>query len=185
MRPRRILWLIAAIGLAPIIASVAAYYWFTPSRRINYGELLTTAPAPPVAGVDAEGRPAALADWRGKWLLLIVSPAGCAEACQRALYSTRQARTIQGAQQDRVARVLLQTVAAPLPAADLSAAHPGLRLLRADRSQLDELPLAPRSDAGILLLDTRGNLVLRYGADPDIRGLANDLKRLLRVSQIG
>ncbi|HKW81933.1 MAG TPA: hypothetical protein VJQ49_13065 [Casimicrobiaceae bacterium] len=185
MRPARTLWLIAAIGLAPIVASVVAYYWLTPSRRVNYGELLAIAPAPPVAGIDSEGRPATLADWRGKWVLLIVSPAGCAEACMRALYTTRQARTIQGAQQDRVARVLLQAVSAPLPDAGLSAAHPGLRLLRADRDQLAELPLAPRADVGILLLDTRGNLVLRYGTDPDIRGLAKDLKRLLQTSQIG
>ena len=37
------LWLIVAIGLAPIVASYAAYYWFTPSKRVNYGELLETA----------------------------------------------------------------------------------------------------------------------------------------------
>jgi len=27
--------LIVAIGLAPVIASYAAYYWFTPSKRVN------------------------------------------------------------------------------------------------------------------------------------------------------
>ena len=37
----------------------------------------------------------------------------------------------------------------------------------------------------IILLDPRGNLVLRYGADPDIKRLAADLGRLLRASQIG
>jgi len=41
------------------------------------------------------------------------------------------------------------------------------------------------SAATIVLLDPRGNLVLRYDADPDIRGLANDLQRVLKASQIG
>lgn len=185
MRPPRTLLLIAAVALAPIVASYAAYYWLTPAKRINYGELLATAPTPRVAGVDAAGRPAALEDSRGKWVLLIVSPAGCADACARALYATRQARTIQGPQQDRVLRVLLQTPAAPPLDAKLEAAHPGLGVLRVDRRQLAALPLAPRAEAAILLLDTRGNLVLRYDADPDIRRLANDLQRLLKASQIG
>lgn len=183
-RGRRTLALIAAIGLAPIVASYAAYYWFTPGKRTNYGELLATAPAPPVAGLDADGRPFSLAGLRGKWVLLIVSPTRCAEACARALYATRQARTIQGREQDRVLRVLLQTPAAAPLAPALAAAHPGLTVAHVDATQLAGLPLDPRA-AGILLLDTRGNLVLRYGADPDIRRLADDLQRVLKASQIG
>lgn len=185
MRTPRTLLLIAAVGLAPIVASYAAYYWFTPSKRVNYGELLETASAPAITGFDAEGRLFSLADLRGKWVLLIVSPTGCAEACARALYATRQARTIQGREQDRMVRVLLQTPAAgPLPP-ELAAAHPGLTVAHADARQLTGLPLDTRAAAGVLLLDTRGNLVLRYGADPDIRGLANDLQRVLKASQIG
>lgn len=185
LRPPRTLLLIAAVGLAPIVAAYAAYYWFTPSTRINYGELLETAPAPLVAGLDSDGRPFSLAALRGRWVLLIVSPAGCAEACARALYATRQARTIQGREQDRVVRVLLQTPAAPPLAPELAAAHPGLAVARADEAQLARLPLDARAAAGILLLDPRGNLVLRYGADPDIRRLAGDLQRVLKASQIG
>ncbi|MGH8850557.1 MAG: SCO family protein [Casimicrobiaceae bacterium] len=185
VRPPRTLLLIAAVALAPIVASYAAYYWFTPSDRINYGELLETAPAPLVNGLDADGRAFSLADLRGKWVLLVVSPAGCAEGCARALYATRQARTIQGRQQDRVVRLLLQTPDAPPLMPALAAAHPGLVVVRADAVQLARLPLDAPAGAGILLLDPRGNLVLRYGADPDIRRLANDLQRVLNASQIG
>jgi hypothetical protein len=182
---RRTLLLIVAIGLAPIVASYAAYYWFTPSKRLNYGELLETAPAPIVAGTDADGKAFSLADLRGKWVLLIASRGGCADDCARALYATRQARTIQGREQDRVVRLLLQPLTAPALPQELAAAHPGLVAISIDQRALEHLPFAAGTAAGVLLLDPRGNLVLRYGPDPDIRGLANDLQRVLKASQIG
>jgi hypothetical protein len=120
---------------------------------------------------------------RGKWVLLIASPSGCPDSCERALYATRQARTIQGREQDRVVRVLLQAPMAPALPPELAAAHPGLVIVRADQDELSRLPIG--GGASIVLLDPRGNLVLRYGADPDIRGLANDLQRLLKASQMG
>ncbi len=184
-RGRRTLLLIAAIGLSPIIASYLAYYWLTPSKRVNYGELLETAPAPAIAGSDAEGRSFALTDLRGKWVLLIASRAGCADACARALYATRQARTIQGREQDRVVRLLLQPQTAPTLAPEVAAAHPGLVIVKVDERMLEQLPLGASAVTGVLLLDPLGNLVLRYDADPDIRRLANDLQRVLKASQIG
>ena len=182
---RRTLLLIVAIGLAPIIASYAAYYWFTPSKRVNYGELLETAPVPIVTGRDADGKAFSLTELRGKWVLLIASRASCADDCVRTLYATRQARTIQGREQDRVVRVLLQPLTAPTLAPELAAAHPGLVVAGVDQPALEQLPLGTSAVDGVLLLDPRGNLVLRYGADPDIRGLATDLQRLLKASQIG
>jgi cytochrome oxidase Cu insertion factor (SCO1/SenC/PrrC family) len=184
-RGRRTLLIIVAIGLAPIVASYAAYYWFTPSKRVNYGELLATAPAPILAGKRDDGGPFTLDELRGKWVLLIASRAGCDENCARALYATRQARTIQGREQDRVVRLLLQPTAAPRLAPELAAAHPGLVVVNVVPRELGQLPLGTETTPDVLLLDPRGNLVLRYGADPDIRGLANDLQRLLKASQIG
>jgi hypothetical protein len=105
-------------------------------------------------------------------VLLIASRANCADDCARALYATRQARTIQGREQDRVVRVLLQPLTAPTLAPELAAAHPGLVVARVDQHALEQLPLGTSAVDGVLLLDPRGNLVLRHGADPDVRGLA-------------
>ena len=182
---RRTLLLIVAIGLAPIVASYAAYYWFTPSTRVNYGELLETAPAPIVVGTNSDGKGFSLTDLRGKWVLLIARRGGCSDDCARALYATRQARTIQGREQDRVVRLLLQPLPAPAPPQELAAADPGLVVVSIEQHALEQLPLGESAAAGILLLDPRGNLVLRYGPDPDIRRLANDLQRVLKASQIG
>jgi hypothetical protein len=37
----------------------------------------------------------------------------------------------------------------------------------------------------VYVIDPLGNLVLRYPTNPDIRGIANDLARLLKASRIG
>ena len=182
---RRTLLLLALVALAPIVAAYVAYYGFAPTKRVNYGELLDPRPAPAIAGEYPDGKPFVLAELRGRWLLLVVSGPDCGDACRRALYATRVARTIQGHEQDRVVRVWLRPATAPSPPAELLAGNPGLVAARVAPAELTRLPIDAGSGAGILLLDPRGNLVLRYGDDPDAERLAKDLQRLLRASQIG
>jgi len=179
------LLLLALVALSPIVAAYVAYYGFAPSKRVNYGKLLEPGPAPAIAGTYADGRPFALGELRGKWVLLVVTGSDCGEACRRALHATRVARTIQGREQDRVVRAWLQPAAAPPPPAELLAWEPGLVAARAAPIELAELPIDQGGAASILLLDPHGNLVLRYGDDPDIERLAKDLQRLLSASQIG
>jgi hypothetical protein len=92
---------------------------------------------------------------------------------------------MQGREQERVTRVWLQPTGAPPPAPEFLARHPGMTLMRGDPRQWDALPGPEAAAASIYLLDPLGNLVLRYPADPDIKRLAKDLERLLRVSRIG
>lgn len=182
---RRTLLLLALVSLAPIVASYVTYYWFVPDRRVNYGELLAPGPPPAVTGIAVAGTPFALSDLRGQWVLLIVTGADCGDDCHRALYATRQARTIQGREQDRIVRAWLRPATAPPPSAELGESQPGLVIANAAPAELVRLPLNTGDAPTILLLDPRGNLVLRYGANPDIKRLAADLGRLLRASQIG
>jgi hypothetical protein len=182
---RRTLTLLALVCATPIVASYVAYYWLRPEARTNYGELLQAGAALEIEGIRIDGAPFRLSELRGRWILLIVDGPDCGTTCARKLYATRQARTIQGREQDRVARVLLRpTGAAPLPA-ELSAAHPGMIVVRGDSRQWQSLPGPAGPVASIYLIDPYGNLILRYPADPDIRGLAKDLERLLRASRIG
>jgi len=178
---RRTLLLIAAVTLAPVVASYTAYYFFPRGPAVNYGTLLPTAPAPAIEGSRTDGSPFRLADLRGRWVLLASGSGECAATCERGLYATRQARTMQGREQDRVVRVwLVAGEAAPSP--EVLARHPGLIVARVPEAVLARLP----GDAGALyLIDPLGNLVLRYPGDPDIKGVAKDLARLLKASGIG
>lgn len=180
-RTRRTLIAIAAIGIAPIVASYATYYFWPPQARVNYGELLATTAAVPIEGERADGRPFRLAELRGRWVLLMSAPGTCDSHCERTLYATRQARTIQGADQERVVRVWLANDDGVASTA-LLAEHPGLQRVRVASGTAANSPLA---DGRIYLIDPLGNWVLAWPADPDIKKLANDLGRVLRASQIG
>jgi hypothetical protein len=184
-RGRRTLLLLALVCAAPVLASYVTYYWFRPAGRVNYGELLDARPVQEIAGALPDGAKFRLSDYRGRWLFLAADAGACDDACQRKLYATRQARTIQGREQDRVARIWLQVTGAPELAPQLLAQHPGLVIVRIDPGQWAALPGIIGPPQSIYLIDPLGNIVLRYPADPDIKRMAKDLERLLRASRIG
>ena len=80
-------------------------------------------------------------------------------------------------------RVLARRPTTPRPTRDCCAQHPGLVVARVPRDGARRA--ARRAPTRIYLIDPLGNLVLRYPADPDIKGIAKDLERLLRASRIG
>lgn len=180
-RSRRTLILLALVTIAPVVASYTAYYFFPRAAQTNYGTLLAVGPVQPFRAATATGAAFGDADLKGRWTLLIAAPAGCDELCRRTLYATRQAVTMQGREQDRVARVWLATGDAIVPAA-LAAEHPGLAIVSAPPGTLARWP---QGEAGVYLVDPLGNWVLHYGADPDIKGMAKDLTRVLKASRIG
>ncbi len=180
-RSRRTLILLALVTIAPVVASYTAYYFFPRAAQTNYGTLLAVGPVQPFRAATATGAAFGDGDLKGRWTLLIAAPAGCDELCRRTLYATRQAVTMQGREQDRVARVWLATGDAMVPAA-LAAEHPGLAIVSAPPGTLARWP---QGEAGVYLVDPLGNWVLHYGADPDIKGMAKDLTRVLKASRIG
>lgn len=178
---RRTLILVALVTIAPVVASYAAYYLFPRDAQANYGELLPTRPAPEVAGTALDGMPFRLAGLAGKWVLALAAPGACDAACQHQLYATRQARTIQGRQMDRVVRVWLVTDAAAPPPALLTQ-HPDVVAVRVPR---DALAAWDKGADRIYVVDPLGNLVLAFPRDPDIKAMSRDLTRLLKASRIG
>ena len=78
-----------------------------------------------------DGRPFRLTELRGKWVLLVAAGGACDAGCERMLYATRQARTIQGREMDRVVRLWLVTDDAAL-SPTLASDHPELDVVRVD-----------------------------------------------------
>lgn len=180
-RNRRTLLLVALVTIAPVIASYAAYYLFPREKQANYGELLPTRLAADVTGTRIDGAPFRLASLRGKWVLAVAAPGACDASCAQALYATRQARTIQGREMDRIVRVLFVADDATPPAA-LVAEHPDLVVARTGAGALADWPAGPQA---LYLVDPLGNLVLAWPRDPDIKATAKDIGRLLKASRIG
>jgi hypothetical protein len=168
-RSRRTLVLIALVTIAPVVASYAAYYLFPRDKQVNYGELLATAPPRDAAAIAQE---------KGKWVLVSAGPSACNARCAATLYATRQARTIQGRAAERVSRVWLVTDESA-PDAALLAQHADLAVRRGS------LAAWPAGADRIYLLDPLGNVVLAWPADPDIKRMASDIGRVLKASRIG
>jgi len=178
---RRTMLLIALIAAAPAVASYTVYYFFPPDTRANYGELLPTAPVPAIAAKAADGAPFTLSSLAGKWVLAQAAPSACDAGCVQALFATRQARTIQNKEKERVVRVWFVTDDGPIDAA-LLAQHSDLIVVRADAATWARLDVGADR---IVLLDPLQNRVLAFPRAPDIKALAKDVSRLLKASRIG
>ena len=68
------------------------------------------------------------------------------------------------------------------PSSGLLAKHPGLIVARVPETVAAKFPSGTVS---LYAVDPLGNLVLAWPAEPDIKGIARDLTRLLKASRIG
>lgn len=183
--------LLAALFFAPLLAAVLLYFQFpelAPSGRVNKGQLID--PARPMPEQDARlesGAPAGEAPFRGHWSYVYVAPSTCDADCTAKLYQIRQIRTLLNEKRLRVRRIYLApTVEAAVAAqAQLQEEHQDLVFL-ADTSDGAFRRFFDLGDAQALyLLDPLGNWLMWYAGDADSRDILKDIKRLLRISQIG
>jgi hypothetical protein len=182
---RKTLWLVAAVCIAPFVASFTAYYFYQPDGRVNYGELMADKQLPDATLKLSDGKMFALSQLRGKWLFVTVDDAACDAYCEKKLWQIRQVRKTQGKYPERIERVWLITGGGQ-PAQRLREEFDGTWLVNAAGSAvLDALPHAGTRSDHIYLVDPLGNLVLRYPRDADPSRMKKDLDRLLKVSRIG
>ena len=182
--PRAKLALIAALFLAPIVASLAAYRFLRPEPTANYGELLL-----PPASITShsfgrfDGGAFAFSDLRGRWILVASDSGGCAPPCMEKLTAMRQVRLALGRNAARVARVfVVDDLRAPEHAAFTAFEGTVVAIPPAGTS----LPSGAANDrAHIYLVDPLGNVMMRWHARPELKGMLKDLERLLKASQIG
>jgi cytochrome oxidase Cu insertion factor (SCO1/SenC/PrrC family) len=199
-RPKRgVLLLLLLLFFAPLLLAFVLYYGsgWRPTGRTNHGELIEPARTlplvalPPVAlapGATPGGDALAAADvLTGKWSLVYVNSGDCNADCRNTLYFMRQTHLGLANLAPRVQRVFLAT-ADCCDRGYLAREQPGLITLNADGAAaaplLAQFPPERRSSS-IFVVDPRGNLMLRYDAHDDPKGLRNDLKKLLTLSHIG
>ena len=177
------LFLIALAFFGPM--AIAVYMYFGGQEvdlGANKGALLE-----PIVNLDDTLPESSLHDVAaGKWRLVYTNEAACEDTCRDALYTVRQSRKMLGREMDRVERIFLHGDSAP-DTLFISAEHEGLITFR-DR-ELSQLLDNKRPDAlpagGFYLVDPLGNLVLYFEPGMNPKDMVSDIKRLLRISQIG
>ncbi len=169
------------LGMILLIAGLSlagAYLLFLAVRdgggwgTTNRGTFVT--PATTVSNLDIRDESGASADTGGVWWLWVVTDSPCAAECQQALHQLRQLHILLNKDTRRVRRALVTAAAAQAP--ELLGGFPALELFTGSLSGLA---------SGIYIVDPIGNLVLWYPFADAGEPVLDDLKRLLKVSQIG
>jgi hypothetical protein len=185
---------LALIGifLSPFIGGWLALYVFDirpPSG--NYGTLIVPVKKldwPPLETVDGELLP----DGFGRrWTLLLFSDDGCAELCRSNLFYMRQLRTLLGRDTPRLQNVLISSRPLSEETAIYLQQFPDLKVVedyrepvlyrQFDLEGLGEVGSEPR----LYLVDPDQNLMMYYPAENDPDLMLDDIKKLMKLSQIG
>ena len=191
-RGRWMLWLVLLVCASPMIASYFTYYVIKPEKRNNYGTLIDQRahPVPAMATTTLDGRPQALEQFKGKWVMLMVGSGACPDVCQKQLFALRQLRLMQGKEADRIERVWLITDQEPLDTLIIRE-YDGTHMLRADAATVTQwLPVDGGTTPAdhIYLIDPLGHLMMRFPKDPqlqEVRKVYKDIYKLLKASAVG
>jgi len=192
-RGRRTAFLLFALGFGPMIIATIMFYtgWLNPSGHTNNGVLLE--PVVPVSALHLEstaGTP--LTDRFGpdvldpNWMM-IVAAGECGSQCEELLYLARQVNIALGKNANRVSRA---AVLGNTPA-DLQARWPqeysSMEVLVPASGTRPDWPAGvdPAKEPRILLVDPFGNIMMHYGSEHTGKDMLEDLKHLLKLSQIG
>jgi hypothetical protein len=186
MRARnlRTIGALAALFFLPLLVSFWMYYatdWRPAGSTIN-GVLID--PARPLPAVQSSAGEL----FRESWTMVYAGGGECDEACRHALLVMRQTRLALNNEMTRVKRVFLATGSC-CDKQFLEREHQGLVTLdSASSSELQGLVQQfPAEDRAHMLfvVDPLGNLMMRYDARQNPKGLLQDLKKLLKLSHIG
>lgn len=175
-RLQLLLILLGVVG--PMILATGMYklqFW-VPEGRSYHGEMIGNGQTRADIGVQAQ---------ENRWQLLVTAPKDCSVDCQQLVYLARQIQIGLGRDAARASHAL--AIAQPLNsdyATKLQRAYPQLQRYSLDPPTY--IKGAKSNDTPHLwIIDPHGNLVLRY--DPTVKGkdLLNDLRHLLKLSNIG
>ena len=175
-RLQLLLILLGVIG--PMILATGMYklqFW-VPEGRSYHGELIGNGQTRADLGVQAQ---------EDRWQMLVTAPKECSVDCQQLVYLARQIQIGLGRDASRASHAL--AAAQPLAAdyeAKLTREYPQLQRYPMDLTIFSKTT-GDQAVPQLWIIDPHGNLVLRY--DPTIKGkdLLNDLRHLLKLSNIG
>ncbi len=177
---RRTLYLLLGLFFVPLATSFILYYvveW-RPAGGTNHGELLQ----------PLRQLPEPVSALQGKWAIVYVGDGACDAACRNALYVARQTHVLLNKDMDRLDRAFVATSGC-CDQAFLDAEHAGIRVFDASAPDaraglLAALPPGDHADA-LYVVDPLLNIVLRFDARENPKGLLEDIKKLLKLSHIG
>ncbi|WXL26105.1 hypothetical protein WG219_01030 [Ectopseudomonas mendocina] len=178
-RGRLQLLLIVAIVIAPMLVASAMYYgrFWIPETRNYHGVLIGNGQTLSALGIEGVEP--------GRWQLLVTAPGACEKDCRELVYLARQINIGLNRDASRATHGLAMSQALPTDyEAQLQREYPqlGLYSLHKDAYRTTAPDV---QEPQLWIVDPMGNLVLRYGAQSKGKSILDDLRHLLKISQIG
>lgn len=178
-RGRIQLLLILMVVIGPMLLATAMYkfsFW-VPEGRSYHGTLIGNGQTLADLGVQdaAPGE---------TWQLLVTAPAGCQQDCQQMVFVARQIHIGLGRDAGRASHALAVTGVSAEYAEKLSQEYPRLKRYGLDPSTYTKAT-ENLGGAQLWIVDPHGNLVLRYDGTTKGKKILNDLRHLLKLSNIG
>ncbi|MDC1287210.1 hypothetical protein N8198_04930 [Gammaproteobacteria bacterium] len=183
---------LVTVFLSPFIGGWMALYVFDikPGSG-NYGTLITPVKPldwPELVTLDGDTH---VGGFGRKWTLLLFAGDDCAELCRSNLFYMRQLRTLLGRDTLRLQNVLISA----LPLSEQMQVYlkefPNLKVVtdyrdpvlyrQFDLPGMGEVSSTPK----MYLVDPDQNLMMHYPAENDQNRVLEDIKKLLKLSQIG
>ena len=171
---------ITMVAVSPILLASAMYFIFPewiPSATTNEGELIT----PPIQSIKVNAQ----LTKNEKWVLIQPGEFECDAACRQMLYLSHQIVAGLGKDKTRIERVLLAPSGISGAFREVLARQdPELRVIT---QQIELQPLRSRITTAptLFLMDPQGNIMMFYTLEKAGKPMLNDLKYLLRLSNIG
>jgi cytochrome oxidase Cu insertion factor (SCO1/SenC/PrrC family) len=183
------IWFVVLAFVAPVALAYIMYFTGAMTTYSNHGEILN-----PLVDIsrfelkDSAGKDIDREKFTHQWVLISFVGSECSEQCNARLYDSRQVHKSLGEDQERIDRMIVHL---DRPSAELS------RLIAAEYPQAinvygDEQKIsaalgknAQLRNNVIYIMDPIGNVMMRFTQDQSKKDLKADLKKLLKVSQIG
>lgn len=197
-KPKSLFWhrvkLLAFIGvfLAPFIGGWMALYVFeVRPDSVNYGTLVQPVKklSWPVL-VSTKGERYQNGFGR-KWSFVMFNNGDCTELCRSNLYYMRQLRTLLGRDTSRISNIFISTQPLDEGLRGFFADYPNFIVIEAldEKALFDQFQRQEGEAIGdsprLYLVDPDQNYMMYYQAENDQHKILEDIRKLIKLSQIG
>lgn len=181
-----------AVFIVPLLIAIAMYVMRGDSAKSNaaaHGELIHPAQPIEVMRLNADnGTLYNLNDIKGKWTFFLYIEGSCNLECEAALFKIRQTRISTGRERNRV-QLLFATDPDSRVSIDANIRQRNTGIMFSEIEELtisDEAAEKEKLDSThIYIIDPNGNLMMKYDDNATSKGMLKDIKKLLKLSNIG
>ncbi|MFK8028014.1 MAG: SCO family protein [Gammaproteobacteria bacterium] len=182
-------YFLIALFVVPLLIAIVMYSLrdhLPTTKSVSHGELIH--PAQPIKTLTIQlptNETIDLKSFAGKWTYLVYSPNGCDLQCEASLFKLRQTKKATGRESNRIQSALLTNAnQVNSNILDRNQRTPVGQLLKFELE--DEPDKQKQLEHGIIyLIDPIGNLMMKYDTSTTSRGMLKDIKKLLKISNIG